>query len=202
MNENTNRIIRAIDATRRVVPGYFEKTCLQRAGKNATKTGPNPDRSGSYYPSKNASEVESFVRLANWTFAIDLQRNLAKPEYTYFRAFKGAEGYNAILELRGVVHPSFDKIPVRLTDKKQTGWLAAEVSEADLKAAEFGTACWAATTSTLILSEEQGEEVVFTFHPGDPVAPSQIQSTPELLGKTVTIAEALALGFEYAKITI
>ena len=75
------------------------------------------------------------------------------------------------------------------------------MSEADLKAAGLETVVRAASTSTLILGKEKGEEVVFTFHPGEPVRPTQLPAVPELVGKTVTMETAFLLGFEYVKVT-
>jgi len=80
---------------------------------------------------------------------------------------------------------------VTLDDRKNTGKVSAVVEGVRGEEVPF---------TVLILGLEQGDEVVFTFHPGDPVRPSQVQAEPGLHGRTVTVSEALAMGLEMAKI--
>jgi hypothetical protein len=54
--------------------------------------------------------------------------------------------------------------------------------------------------TTLLLGPSDDGEVVWTFFPGEPVKFSSIKGK-ELLGKKVTVAEALALGILYGKVT-
>ena len=50
-----------------------------------------------------------------------------------------------------------------------------------------------------ILGMEDGREVIFTFHPGDPIPPDTIKA--EDLGRSsITVAEAKSLGFVYANL--
>ena len=52
----------------------------------------------------------------------------------------------------------------------------------------------------VIIGPNDGEDVVYTFHPGEPV-PRATTSTEELpVGTKLTKAEALALGFNLAKV--
>ena len=53
--------------------------------------------------------------------------------------------------------------------------------------------------TVLMLGQHEGHEVVFTFHPGDPVAPSHVLNK-DLDGQQETVAEALRKGFATAKI--
>jgi len=54
-------------------------------------------------------------------------------------------------------------------------------------------------TTTIILGPHEGEEIVYTFHPGDPIPPSTLQA-PDLVNQTFTAVGAMALGFVWAKI--
>ena len=57
-----------------------------------------------------------------------------------------------------------------------------------------------ANFSTLIVGKNhQGREIVYTVHPGAPVLLPHIGATPDLIGKTVTVAEAQKMGFTMAK---
>ena len=53
--------------------------------------------------------------------------------------------------------------------------------------------------SYLILGMEGDLEVVYTFHPGEPVRPSEIETTDIPAGKKITKEEALSMGFELCK---
>ena len=50
--------------------------------------------------------------------------------------------------------------------------------------------------TVLIVGEHQGEDVVFTFHAGEPVTPSRILGED----KFTTVKEAISMGFDYAKV--
>lgn len=52
----------------------------------------------------------------------------------------------------------------------------------------------------LIIGKEEGTDVVFTFHPGEPVRPSvvEVKDCPD--GTKLTKDQAIALGFDLAKI--
>ena len=53
--------------------------------------------------------------------------------------------------------------------------------------------------SYMILGDENGQEVVFTFHPGKPVTPSMIEAKDIPHGTLLTLAETKSLGFEKVK---
>lgn len=54
--------------------------------------------------------------------------------------------------------------------------------------------------TTIILTKESGEYEVATFHPGPVVPRPKAVNDASLLGKTVTVAEALKLGFVIGKL--
>ena len=171
-----SRVLAAIAATREVLPGYFEKTCAQRAGLN-------PSAAGSVYDGASTDEVERLIREAVWE---EYSHPALAPETSALRAWTPS-GRLGVVEL-AKLDPS---TPIVLDDRKGTGTVSATVKGALGEAVNF---------TVLILGQEQGREVVFTFHPGDPVRPSSVKTEPGLHGKAVTAAEARAMGLETAKI--
>jgi len=95
-------------------------------------------------------------------------------------------GRLGIVELRSLHSDSI----VTLDDRKNTGKVEAVVQGVRGKIKDY---------TVLILGPEQGEEIVYTFHPGDPVRPSQIPAEG-MHGRQVTVSEALDMGLEIAKI--
>ena len=173
--EIRNRIAKAVESTRRVVPGYFEKTLAQRAGLSE-------QASGSIYEEITAEQLEQKLLTADWE------------EYSHPAVMDGCTAYKAALPGRlGVVElvslPA-DSI-VTLDDRKDTGKVSAVVEGVRGEEVPF---------TVLILGHEQGEEVVFTFHPGDPVRPSQVQTESGMHGRQVTVSEARGMGLETAKV--
>jgi hypothetical protein len=51
--------------------------------------------------------------------------------------------------------------------------------------------------STIILGSHEGQEIVWTFHPGDPCVPSELDAGAT---SATTVAEALSLGATHAKV--
>lgn len=175
MSNIATRIAKAMETTRRVVPGYFESTLAQRAelsGKAA----------GSIVESVDEAQLEQMLLAADWE------------SYSHSAVMTGCEAFKAnISGLLGIV--DLVSLPVdssvRLDDRKNTGKVSAIVSGVRGEKVDF---------TVLILGQEQGEEVIFTFHPGAPVNPSKIEASLNLHGKTVTVSEALTMGLETAKI--
>lgn len=169
------RIEAAIVATRRLVPGYFEKTLAQRAGASG-------QAAGSIYPDLGEAELEAAILAADWQL------------YEHPSIMEGCTGFQAPLPgLLGIVELS--SLPgdttIVLDDRKNTGKVSATVEGIRGEKVPF---------TVLILGPEQGEEIVFTFHPGEPVRPSQVTTELGLHGKKVTTSEALGIGLEIAKI--
>lgn len=81
---------------------------------------------------------------------------------------------------------------VTLREAHATGYLAAEVW-GDVGAESDG--------ATIILGPDVAGEVVWTFHPGLPVAPSSVPVGRAEAGEVVTAHWALALGFRHGKVT-
>ena len=91
---------------------------------------------------------------------------------------------------------------VLLTDPKRTvgtngGGVSAEITDAIMVCAnpEIGLV---SRTSTLIIGPDNGAEVVYTVHPGEPIARPAAANDPKLVGQRVTVAEARKLGLTHA----
>lgn len=175
MNNISMRIEIAIANIARLAGEYWAKTLAQRAGAN-------PLAAGSIYDGATAEDVERMVRSAAWE---PYSHPAVMADCTAFRA--QLPGRMGIVEL-SKLDPA---TPVVLDDRKGTGAVSATVKGVRGEVTDF---------SVLILGKEQGEEVIFTFHPGDPVRPSQVKTEPGLHGKQVTVEEAMKLGLLTAKI--
>ncbi|MCK9379119.1 MAG: hypothetical protein M0P97_03160 [Candidatus Moranbacteria bacterium] len=169
------RIARAIDTTRRVVPGYFEKTLAQRL----PKTGAGSVVVGF----ESAEELERALMAAKWE------------SYSHPAVMAGTEAFitkdiRGLLGVIDLVDMPADSI-VSLDDRKNTSKVSCVVEGVRGQDVDF---------TVIILGTEQDEEIVFTFHPGAPVRPSQVQAEPGMHGRQVTVKEALGMGLQTAKI--
>lgn len=180
-NDVAERITAAIAATKRLVPGYFQATCESRGGEN-------PCGSVILLNDKPAFNVEHLLfsdYLSMWTEYDDCPNLM--PGCKAYKLWKPGIGRLGVVELGSLEDDSV----VTLDDRKNTGKVSATVKGALGKVVDF-VVC--------IIGQEQGEDVIFTFHPGDPVNPSQVQAEPGLHGKTVTVSQARQMGLETAKI--
>ena len=175
MTNIQNRIAKAIDATRRVVPGYFEKTVKQRL----PKTGAGSVVEGF----DSAEELEKALISADW----EPYSHDALMAGTEAFVTKDIQGWLGIIDL---VDLPTDAV-VTLDDRKNTGKVSCVVEGVRGEKVDF---------TVIILGEHEGEEVVFTFHPGDPVNPAQVQVEPGMHGRQVAVSEAIGMGLETAKI--
>ena len=173
--KNSDRIAKAAETTRRVVPGYFEKTLAQRAELSGMAVG-------SVYERVDGFELERMLLAQKWE------------EYSHPAVMPGCVAFKAPLPGRlGIVDLSTlpEDAIVTLDDRKNTGKVSAIVEGARGPIQDF---------TILMLGDEKGEEVIFTFHPGDPVRPSQVQCELNMHGQQVTVAQALEMGLTTAKV--
>lgn len=169
----SSRVRSVIDATRRVVPGYFERCLAQRIH--------SPDEAGSTYGHVTPAELEVLLRTAMWV------------PYEHADIAPGCHGFRAnIAGWIGIV--ALDKLEpersVSLADPKGTGYCEAIV--AGVRGATSGL-------TVAILGVEAGEEVLFTFHPGAPIKPSRVTVSACGGERQTTVADARLLGFTHAK---
>lgn len=171
---SNTRVAAAIDAIKAINSGYFASTLNQRLP--ATGAGSIVDGFDS------AEELEKALRNAEWE------------EYSHDALSAGTVGFKtySIAGRIGIVDIdslSADEL-VTLDDRKNTGMVSATVQ---------GVLGSEISYTVAILGEENGQEVLFTVHPGDPVMPSKVPAEG-LHGITVSRDDALKMGLVTAKI--
>lgn len=178
-----DRIAAAVENTKQLVTSpkhanYWESTCAQRAGAN-------PEAAGSVYDGLSTDEVAwTILQVNDWEVFIhpDLM-----PGTTAFVTKKAMPGRNGIVELSSIE----DSVDVILDDRKGTGTVSATIK--GIRGELVGH-------TVIILGDNDGKEVVFTFHPGDPVKPSSVKLEPDMHGKKISAKEARDMGLTTAKI--
>jgi hypothetical protein len=177
------RVVAAIEHTRKALPGYFERTLFQRASLS-------PEHCGSTVHGTPA-EVEALLLEAAWA---PYEHSAVAPGCVAFRAHLPGPLRVGVVELARLD----GALPVKLADVKSTGYYEVEIEAVHVS----GTPAEYTDFVTAILGDHEGGEVVFTFHPGEPIAPSRVAvSTPGLPSDAmIPVHEARRLGFTYAKV--
>jgi len=170
-SEINTRIINALQATAEVDSKYLMSTLKQRIQCGAGSV---------IVGHQSAESLLMGLKAANWE------------EYSHPAIADGCVGYRTH-DLRGYygITPIADDMTVVLDDRKNTGKISATVLGACGDHVKY---------VVIILGQDMGREIVFTVHPGDPVIPSAVQATPGMHGRTITGAEAKAMGLYTAKI--
>ena len=187
-NEHAKRIQDAINNTKElgkagVIPeNYYEDTVAQRSPKTGCGSVVTSFRGQPV--SDGIGHLVFFDAWEGWRLYQDCPNLI--PGCTAFRN-NDLGGELGIVKLSDL-DPAAE---VTLDDRKHTGNVSATVSGIRGKYVNFVVA---------ILGVENGKEILFTFHPGDPVNPSKVKTEPGMHGKVVTAAEALKMGLETAKI--
>lgn len=178
MTSMTDRVRQAIETTEEHLSDYWKGVLAQRAELSG-------QAAGSVY------EGLTPVGLALKIFSAEWQ------PYEHPAIMTGCTAAKAEIPGRlGLVRLAdlYSETEVHLLDPKRTGKVSATVHGVRGQVVDF---------SVLIMGTEKvGDnelEVVFTFHPGEPVRPSVVESV-EHAGKVVTPAQAIALGFDLAKV--
>jgi len=149
----SDRVRQAIENTERVDPGYFSSTVKQRIPQSGSAAG-------SIYEDMSEAELVAKLKSAAW-----------KP-YSHPSIGGPATGFSAQIEGRvGVV--ALDDIPegsrLMLDDRKNTGQVSLVLK---------GRSRGPRVGHTVILLGPAGQddptEIVWTFHPGDPIRPSMV----------------------------
>lgn len=168
-----NVISIAISNTKKLVPEYWENTCKNRLSGGV----------GSVYDQfKSIEELERALLSANWE---ETTHPDVMPGCRVFKAnLAGRFGIAKISELS-------DNVQLIADDSKNTGKVAMTVK---------GIRGKIVPETYLIIGKENGEDVVFTFHPGEPIRPSIVEVSEVSHGAVVSKCEAKKLGFDYAKI--
>ena len=192
-------IINAVNNAKKIVlrkdgVNYFESTLRQRDPRSTEQAGSCFDILAITDFGQKEQTLENFLfgeNIDNW-HPYPGCPNLMEG-CKAFRLRKDHIGSVGIVDLtdskRGDVGP--DSL-VTLVDNKGTGKVSALIStEWSLNdVVDFAVA---------IVGKENGEDVLFTVHPGDPIDPSVVDCDPGMHGKIVTVREAVAMGIRYAK---
>ena len=161
-------------------PGYFKKTCLSRISTSGCgSVFSNPELN------TDTSILEALCR-AEWE---PYNHPAIAPGSRAYRTFD-IPGYMGIVNLRDLPKDTV----VTLDDRKNCGRISATVRGVRGEKTEF---------TTIIFTDEEGIPVPVpsTFHPGEPVRPSQVETTPGLHGKQIIPDVAMSeYGLETAKI--
>lgn len=176
MSFNATKAVReAIYNIATMMPEYWEKTLTQRI---CTGTG------SIFADIDNIVDMEQALVDAHWEVAEN--PNVATGCTAYVTTDITSGQYGMV----PVANQSDDTVFV-IEDQKNTGKVSLVMK---------GAGRFSAKETWLIVGPEQGKNVVYTFHPGEPV-PRATTSTEELpVGTKLTKAEALALGFNMAKV--
>lgn len=193
VNVATIIVCNAINNMREVDSDYWESTVKQRLTGGA---GSRYNHIGS------VAEMELVLVSAIWEAVSS--KSIA-PDCRVYRA--EIAGINGIIDLDKLHKGDYldsrtscslensKSMKVVLRDRKKTGKVSAEISAKDLPDDEFMVEKW----TYLIVGRENRKDVCFTFHPGEPVSPSEVSAEGKD-GVEIHLEEALALGFTHAKV--
>ena len=176
MKNNANELVNAaIDETKKVLADYFVSTCKQRLAGGA----------GSVYEGiASVEEMEAALRSADWE---QTEHPDVMPGCVAYRTQSISGGHYGLIRIADLP----DDAVLTAADPKGTGTVSMTV---------VGTVGPETPETWLIVGNEDGHDVVFTFHPGEPVRPSlvTVEDLPD--GSKLSKADALNLGFELAKL--
>ena len=153
---------KAITAIAEVDAKYWSKTLAQRVD--------GPEAAGSVVVGiSSAASLEELLLKTDWE------------EYSHPDVMAECQAFKAMIPGRLGVTP-LAALPkdtvVTLDDRKGTGKVSCTVKGIRGQQVDF---------TVLIVGTEDGREVCFTFHPGDPVRPSQIQTESGMHGRQVAV---------------
>jgi len=179
---NTNSIIAAaIDMTKKLIPGYFESTLEFSLPGGAGNIFEELDGKAV----TTVADLEAAIRSADWT-EYDCPGSMDEGK-TYRTSCKGRYRTVSLDDL-------CDDVELVLDDPKNTGFVSATAR---------GQLGQFVDVAVLIIGQEQGEDVIYTIHPGDSLCkslPSQVYVTDRHHGEIINVKTAKALGITRAKI--
>lgn len=175
----SSRVRAAIEATRQHLPDHWAGLLAQRAELSGKAVG-------SFVAGFRPSALEKALELSAWEEDPSVQADLL-PGCTAFKAVIPC-GVVGILPLGELP----DGTELELRDGHSTGQVEAVAVGVPREVAQ-------SSYSWLIVGQEEGREVVFTFHPGRPVRTPAIPANGNV-GRRISVEEAQAMGFTHAKL--
>lgn len=136
------------------------------------------------YHSYTPEEMEKALKAADW---IEAEHPDVMPGCKAFKTTDIKGGHFGLLKIADLPEDA----EITAFDPKGTGKVSMVVS---------GQSGPLVAETWLIIGDEEGHDVVFTFHPGEPVRPSVLDISDCPNGTKLTKAEALGLGFDFAKV--
>ncbi len=171
MSTTNTRIVAALAAT----PADYLARCLVQRCHGA-------DAAGSVFTEQdNPATLLLGLQTASWE------------PYEHPAIMAGCAAFRAPFAGRVGIVPLASLAPdtvVVLADAKRTGYVEATVP---------GVASMPVDFAVIILGIDDGREIVFTFHPGEPIAPSTLPASL-LAGSRMTAAVAMEHGLTHAKV--
>lgn len=170
-----------IQRLKEMMPDYFKK-CLEQRLSNGI---------GSTTEADTVEEMEGDLMDANWEPWED-KYNVLSPGCKAFITYDIPGHYGMIdLTTRDPNEECF------FVDPKNTGMLSLAIATTDRADVDY---------TILIVGQEDGKDVMFTFHPGAPLPASTFKSGDKESGGSgfeagdkITVADAMRLGFRRAK---
>lgn len=175
----TNEYVRkAIMATKAFDSEYYWNCIKQRIRASGESRGSVVDFQAS------AEEFEETLLSANWEEVEDCPNLLEG-----CKAFKTHDinGYLGVIDINELD----PKVKLVLDDYKKVGVLTPTVR---------GFVGNILHPTYLIVGNEGGQQMMFTFHPGPPIMPSTLKADAFHEGDKITVSEGLSLGLKFAKI--
>jgi hypothetical protein len=174
-SQNASEIVKnAITNSKEKMSDYWNNTLKQRSMKSDMVAGSRYDMS--------PEEIENSLLNANW---LPYQHENVKEPAKAYKA--NISGYEGIIKLSTL--PKDNKVV--LDDRKNTGKVSVVVDGVLGKKVNF---------TVILVGPHEGNEVVWTFHPSDPIMPSVVDAGEGMNGREITVQEAIKMGFDYAKL--
>jgi hypothetical protein len=174
-NQNASEIVKnAITNSKEKMSDYWNNTLKQRSMKSDMVAG-------SRY-NLTPEQIEEELLNADWT---PYQHENVKAPAKAYKA--NIAGYEGLVKLNTLPK---DKTVV-LDDRKNTGKVSVVADGVLGNKVNF---------TVILVGPHEGNEVVWTFHPSDPIMPSVVDAGEGMNGKEITVEEAIRMGFEYAKL--
>lgn len=172
---DTKKVRAAIRTTEQYLGDYFDKTCRSRLA----------DGVGSIFEGiEDIDDMKAELISAYWERAEhpDVMKGC-----TAYKTKDIKGGHLGLLNIADLP----DDVVITASDPKGTGKVSMTVSGEKGPEAE---------ETWLIIGEDEGHDVIFTFHPGEPVRPSivEVKDCPD--GTKLTKEQAINMGFDLAKI--